>query len=78
MASLVAQMRENRNAYRLLVSKPEGKEPLGRPRPRMRRVESIKMYILEIELGGVDWTGRARNRENWRTFVHVVMNFRVL
>jgi hypothetical protein len=48
-------MGEKRNVYRLLVGKPEGKRPLGRP--RRRRIGNIKMYLLEIGLNVVDWIG---------------------
>jgi hypothetical protein len=44
---------EKKNVYRLLVEKPEGKRPLGRPRPRL--VDNIKMDLVEIELGEMDW-----------------------
>jgi hypothetical protein len=50
-----------RNAYRLLVGKPEGKRPLGRP--SCRRVDNIKMDLLEIGWGGVDWIGLAQDRD---------------
>jgi hypothetical protein len=53
-------MGERRNVYRLLVGKPEGKRPLGRPRRRW--IDSIKMYILEIGLSVVDWIGLAQDR----------------
>jgi hypothetical protein len=50
-------MGEKRNAYRLLVGKPEGKRPLGRPRRKW--VDNIKIYLLDIGCGGVDWIGLA-------------------
>jgi hypothetical protein len=53
-------MGEKRNVYRLLVGKPEGKRPLGRPRRRW--IGNIKMDILEIGLSVVDWIGLAQNR----------------
>jgi hypothetical protein len=53
-------MGEKRNVYRLLVGKPEGKRPLGRPRPRW--IDNIKMGLLEIGLNVVDWTGLAQDR----------------
>jgi hypothetical protein len=53
-------MGEKRNMYRLLVGKPEGKKPLGRP--RCMRTENIKMELLEIGLGCVDWMGLAQDR----------------
>jgi hypothetical protein len=51
---------EKMNAYRLLVAKPEGKRPLGRP--RRRRIDNIKMDLLEIGLNVVDWIGMAQDR----------------
>jgi hypothetical protein len=62
------------NAYRLWVGKPEGKRPLGRP--RRRSVDNIKMDLLEIDWGGVDWIGLAQDRDKWRVLVNAVMNFR--
>jgi hypothetical protein len=68
-------MGEKRNAYTLLVGKPEGKRPLGRPRRRW--VDNIKMDLLEIGWGGVDWIGLAQDRDKWRALVNAVMNLRV-
>jgi hypothetical protein len=68
-------MGEKRNVHRLLVGKPEGKRPLGRPRRRW--MDSIKMDLLEIGLNVVDWTGLAQNRYIWRALVNSVMNLRV-
>jgi hypothetical protein len=68
-------MGEKRNAYRLLVGKPEGKRPLGRPRRRW--VDNIKMDVLEIGWGGVDRIGLAQDRDKWRPLVNAVMNLRV-
>jgi hypothetical protein len=68
-------MGEKRNAYRLLVGKPEGKRPLGRPRRRW--VDNIQMDLLEIGWGGVDWIGLAQDKDKWRALVNVVMNLRV-
>jgi hypothetical protein len=56
-------MWEKRNVYRLFVGKPEAKRPLGRP--RCRWVDNIKMDLLEIELGCVDWIGLAQDRYKW-------------
>jgi hypothetical protein len=67
-------MAEKRNAYRLLVGKPEGKRPLGRPRHRW--VDNIKMNLLEIGWGGVDWIGLAQDRDKWKALVNAVMNHR--
>jgi hypothetical protein len=60
-AGHVARMGEKRNAYRLFVGKPEGKRPLGRPRRSW--VDNIKMDLLEIGSGGVNWVGLARDRD---------------
>jgi hypothetical protein len=68
-------MGEKRNACRLLMGKPEGKMPLGRPRRRW--VDNIKMDLLEIDWGGVDWIGLAQDRDKWRALVNAVMNLRV-
>jgi hypothetical protein len=61
-------MGEKRNAYRLLVGKPEGKRPLGRPRRRW--VDNIKMVLEEREWGGVDWIGLAQDRNRWRALMN--------
>jgi hypothetical protein len=72
----MAQMREKRNVYKLLVGKPEGKRPLGRPRRRW--IDNINMNVLEIGLSVVDWIGLAQDRYRWRAVVNAVMNLRVL
>jgi hypothetical protein len=71
----VARMGEKRNLYRLLVRKPEEKRPLGRPRRKW--TDSIKMGLLEIGLGGMDWIGLAQDRYRWRALVNAVMNLRI-
>jgi hypothetical protein len=68
-------MGEKRNVYRLLVGKPEGNRPLGRPRRRW--IDNIKMYLFEIGWGGVDWIGLAQERYRWRAVVNSVMNLRI-
>jgi hypothetical protein len=68
-------MEETRNAYRLLVGKPEGKIPLGRPRRRW--VDNIRMDLGEVGWGHVDWIGLAKNRDRWRALVNWVLNLRV-
>jgi hypothetical protein len=73
-AGHVARM-EKRNVYRLLVGKPEGNRSLGRPRRRW--IDNIKMDLLEIGWGGVDWIGLAQGRYRWRVLVNSVMNLRV-
>jgi hypothetical protein len=67
-------MGEKRNVYRLLVGKPEGKRPLGRP--RCRWIDNM-MDLLEIGLNVVDWIGLAQDRYRWRALVNSVMNLRV-
>jgi hypothetical protein len=68
-------MGEKRNVYRLVVGKPEGKKPLGRP--RCRWMDNIKMDLLERGLNVADWTGLAQDRYRWRALVKSVMNLRV-
>jgi hypothetical protein len=69
-------MGEERKVYKVLVAKPEGKRPLGRPRHRWE--DGIRMDLREIGLGGVDWIPLAQDRDRWRAVVSAVMNFRVL
>ena len=66
---------EERGAYRVLVGKPEGKRPLGRPRSRW--VDNTRMDLQEVGCGYVDWIGLAQDRDRWRTLVSAVMNLRV-
>ena len=66
---------ESRGAYRILVWKPEGKRPLGRPRRRWE--DNIKMDLKEVGCGGMDWIEVAQDMDWWRTVVSAVMNFRV-
>jgi hypothetical protein len=66
---------EEQNAYRILVGKPEGKRPLGRPRRRW--VDNIKMALREIGWDGVGWIDLAQDRDQWRALVSTVMNLRV-
>jgi hypothetical protein len=68
-------MAEKRHAYWLLVGKPEGKRPLGRPRRRW--VDNIKTALVEIRCGVVDWIGLAQDRGKWGALVNAVMNLRV-
>jgi hypothetical protein len=74
-AGSVARIGEKRNVYRLLVRKPEGKRPPGRPRSRW--INNMKMDLLEIELSVMDWIGLAQDRYRWRALVSAVMNLRV-
>ena len=62
--------------YRVLVGKPEGGRPLGRPRRRW--VDTIRMDLQEAGCGYVDWIGPAQDRDSWRTLVSAVMKLRVL
>jgi len=74
-AGHVARMGENRGVHRVLVGKPEGKRPLGRP--RRRREDNIKMDLQEIGGGRGDWMELAQDRERWRALVATVRDFRV-
>jgi hypothetical protein len=66
-AGHVARTGAKRNAYRILVGKPEGKRPLGRPR-RMWE-DNIKMDLREIGWGGMEWIDLAQDRDQWRALV---------
>jgi hypothetical protein len=67
-AGNVARIGAKRNAYSILVGKPEGKRPLGRPRRRW--VDNIKMDLREIGWDGVDWIDVAQGRDQWRALVN--------
>jgi len=71
----MARMGEERGVYRVLVGKPEGKRPLGRPR---RSWVDIRMDLQEVRYVYMDWIGLAQGRDRWRTLVSAVMNIRVL
>jgi len=71
----VAHMGEKRSVYRVLVGKPEGRRPLGRPRRRW--VDNIRMDLQEVRCGYMDWIGLAQDTDRWRTLVSAVMNLRV-
>jgi len=73
-AGLAAHMGEGRGVHRVLVGKPEGKRPLGRPRRRWE--DNIKMDLQELGEGG-DWEELVQDRDRWRALVKTVMNFRV-
>jgi hypothetical protein len=74
-AGHVARIGEKRNAYRLLVGKPEGKRLLGRP--RCRWVDTTRMDLGEVGWGDVDWIGLTQDRNRWRAVVNSVLNLRV-
>ena len=74
-AGHVARMDEERGVYRVLVGKPEGKRPLGRPRRRW--VDNIRLDLQEVGCRYMDWIGRAQDRDRWWTPVSAVMNLRV-
>jgi hypothetical protein len=69
-------MGEERNVYRVLMGKPEGKRPLGRPRRRWE--DGLRMDLREIGWGSVNWIQLAQDRDWWRALSHTVMNLRVL
>jgi hypothetical protein len=75
LAGHVARMGEVRGAYNILVGRPEGRRPLGRPRCRWE--DNIKMDLREIEFGDVYWIHWAQDRDRWRALVNTVMNLRV-
>jgi hypothetical protein len=76
---------EKRNAYRLLVGKPEGRRPLGRPRRRW--LDNIRLDLVEVgwsdvdwsdmDWSDVDWIGLAQDKDRWRALVNSVLNLRV-
>ena len=68
-------MGEGRGVHRVLVGKPEGKRPLGRPRRRWE--DNIKMDLQEVRGGCADWMELVQDRDRWRALVSTVMNFRV-
>ena len=68
-------MGKRRGVYRVLVGKPPGKRPLGRPRRRWE--DNIKIDLLEVECEGMDWINVAQDRDRWRALVNTVMNLRV-
>jgi hypothetical protein len=68
-------MGEGIGAYRILVGRPEGRRPLGRPRRRWE--DNIKMDLQDVGWEVVDWIDTAHDRDRWRAFVNAVMNLRV-
>jgi hypothetical protein len=75
-AGHVARRGEEKNVYRVLTGKPEGKRPLERPRRRWE--DGIRMDLREIDWGSVDWIQLAQDRDRWWALVNKVMNLRVL
>jgi hypothetical protein len=69
-------MGERRGVYRVLMGKPEGKRPFGRPRCRWE--DNNKMDNQEAGFGGMDWMELIRDRDRWRALVNAVMNLRIL
>jgi len=74
-AGHVARMGEDRGVHRILVGKPEGKRPLGRP--RRRREDNVKMDLQEVAGGRGDWMDLAQDRDRWRALVGKVTDFQV-
>jgi hypothetical protein len=74
-AGHVARMGEERGVYRVLVGKPEGRRPLGKPRRRL--VDNIRTDLQEVGCGYMDWIVLAQDRDRWQTLVSAVMNLRV-
>ena len=68
-------MEQSRNAYRVLVGKPESERPLGRP--RLRWEDNIKMDLIEVGCDPSNWIALAEDRDQWRAYVRSVMNLRV-
>jgi len=68
-------MGEGRGVCRVLLGKPEGKRPLGRP--RLRWEDNIKMDLQQVACGGMDWIELTQDRDRWRALVNAVMNLRV-
>jgi hypothetical protein len=74
-AGHVARIGDVRGAYNILVGRPEGRRPLGRPRRRSE--DNIKMALREIGFGDVDWIHLAQDRDRWWALVNMVMNLQV-
>ena len=75
MAGHVEHMGEEMVVYRVLLGKPEGRRPLGRPKRRW--VDDIRMDLQEVVCGYLDWIGLAQDRDRWRRLVSAVVNLRV-
>jgi hypothetical protein len=74
-AGHVARMGKMRGTYNILVGRPEGRRPLGRPRRRLE--DNIKMNLWQTGFGDVDWIHMAQDMDRWRALVNTVMNLRV-
>ena len=74
-AGHVARMGEERGMCSVLVGKPGGRRPPGRPRRRW--IDNIRMDLQKVRCGYMDWIGRAQDRDRWRTLLSAVMNLRV-
>jgi hypothetical protein len=74
-AGHVVRIGEKRNADRLLVGKPEGRRPLGKPKRKW--LDKIRMDLVEMGWSDVDWIGLAQDRDRWRALVNLVLNLRV-
>ena len=75
-AGHMARRGDERGVFMVLVVKPEGRRPLGRP--RYRWVDNIRLDLQEVGCGYMDWIGLAQDRDRWRTFVSAVMNLGVM
>ena len=71
----VVHMGEGRGVHRVLVGKPEGKRPMGRPKPKWE--DNIKMDLQEVGGGCGDWMELAQDKDMWRAFVNTVMNLQI-
>jgi len=71
----IARMVAWRGVYRVLVGKPEGKRPLGRPKRRWE--DNIKLNLQVVVCGGIDWITQTQNSDRWRALMNTVINIRV-
>jgi hypothetical protein len=75
LAGHLTSTEENGNAYRLMVEKPDGERPLGRPKCRL--VDNIKMDLGDTDCAGVDWSDLVQDRDQWRALVFAAIKLRV-